>query len=415
MGCFLVCFGSTKNARKQRKQSQNKFHPRDNVRTVDYKPVQSAISLIQGNSESPNTKQILQVRDESEKELSFKAGKKVTFDSNVKTHEHVTCGEAPDLFLQREIGGKGEENIEKPSQSKSSSEDSLITSSSGSYPPNYRYQNCRDSDDEYEELDCEDTNLDDEDDDGGLEDDGLYADDDEGIVRSRRTISVANVFTEEADSPKPICALPDGEMEPVGSNQYARRRSAYVHPVLNPVENLTQWKAVKAKGEPPLKPQKENFVSDRETQVLSASEPSFNGLSFSFESKTDQSKKPNQEIAVDASLSNWLVPSESPVNKTSRNNLGIISPEKSMSQGSSSSRCQDDRPILGALTVEELKQFSASSTPRKSPSRSPDEIPIIGTVGTYWSRAVPAKDFGSASSLPSKKYQTRPASMDSYM
>ncbi|XP_041008621.1 uncharacterized protein LOC121252859 [Juglans microcarpa x Juglans regia] len=402
MGCFLVCFGSTKDGRKQRKQSQNKFHPHDNVRTVDYKPVQSAISSIQGTSENPSIKQISQVRDESEKELSFRARKKVTFDSNVKTHEHVTCGEALDLLLQK-----------KPSQSKSSLEDSLITSSSGSYPPNYRYQNCRDSDDEYEELDCEDTDLDD--DDGGLEDDGLYADDDEGIVRSRKTISVAHVFTEEADSTKPICALPDGEMKPIGSNQYARDRSAYVHPVLNPVENLTQWKAVKAKGDPQLKPQKENFVSDRETQVLSASEPSFNGLSFSFKSETDQSKKLNKEIAVDASLSNWLVPSESPVNKTSRNNPSIISPEKSMSQGSSSSRCQEDRPILGALTVEELKQFSASSAPRKSPSRSPDEIPIIGTVGTYWSRAVPAKDFGSASSLPSKKYQTRPASMYSYM
>ncbi|KAG2719280.1 hypothetical protein I3760_03G260700 [Carya illinoinensis] len=70
-----------------------------------------------------------------------------------------------------------------------------------------------------------------------------------------------------------------------------------------------------------------------------------------------------------------------------------------MLQGSNSSGYQDDRPILGALTVEELKQFSAPSSPRRSPSQSPDEMPIIGTVGTYWSHnTVPAKDSGSASS-----------------
>ncbi|KAG6724418.1 hypothetical protein I3842_03G258400 [Carya illinoinensis] len=100
-------------------------------------------------------------------------------------------------------------------------------------------------------------------------------------------------------------------------------------------------------------------------------------LSFSFRSKTDQSKKLNQEITVDASLSNWLVSFETtPVNETSTNCLNTISPEKSMLQGSNSSGHQEDRPILGALTM-----------------------PIIGTVGTYWSHnTVPAKDSGSASS-----------------
>ena len=84
-----------------------------------------------------------------------------------------------------------------------------------------------------------------------------------------------------------------------------------------------------------------------------------------------------------------------PVNKTSTVSANTVSPERSASQGSNSFQ---DRPILDALTVEELRQFSTSSSPRKSPSRSPDEMPLIGTVGTYWSHAGPAKDSGSASS-----------------
>ena len=84
-----------------------------------------------------------------------------------------------------------------------------------------------------------------------------------------------------------------------------------------------------------------------------------------------------------------------PVNKSSPVSVNTATPERSASQGSNSFQ---DRPILGALTVEELRQFSASSSPRKSPSRSPDEIPLIGTVGTYWSHAGPAKDSGSAAS-----------------
>ncbi|KAF8046165.1 hypothetical protein N665_3978s0001, partial [Sinapis alba] len=59
----------------------------------------------------------------------------------------------------------------------------------------------------------------------------------------------------------------------------------------------------------------------------------------------------------------------------------------------------DDRPVLCALTSEEIKQFSAASTPRKSPRKSHDETPIIGTVGGYWGNHSKAVDSGSASSF----------------
>ena len=77
------------------------------------------------------------------------------------------------------------------------------------------------------------------------------------------------------------------------------------------------------------------------------------------------------------------------------------SPESSMSQGSNLLRSPDDRPILGALTLKEIKKLSASSSPRRSPCsrRSPDEMPIIGTVGTYWRHVSTTKGSGSAASF----------------
>lgn len=79
----------------------------------------------------------------------------------------------------------------------------------------------------------------------------------------------------------------------------------------------------------------------------------------------DQHKSRNQEITVDDSLSNWLVTLETtPTMKTRPIGLEPISLEQSVSPGSSAMVSIEDRPILVALTVEELKQFSASSSPR---------------------------------------------------
>ncbi|KAK7835714.1 protein jason [Quercus suber] len=290
MGCFLGCFGSSKDG-KRRKQRRSKVQPRDQPRTASCTPAQSAVHSTQdGDSQTPIDITNSQVQDEPERESSFRSRRKVTFNSNVETYEHVLCEEVKNVVPETEGSGKkGQE---------------------------------------------------------------------ENIAKSR-------------------------EVKPYVYNLNVRDRSAYVHPVLNPVENLTQWKAVKAKGASPLRPQKENFVSNQESEV-----------SFSFKSKTNQSKKSSQEVAVDASLSNWLESSEAtPINKS-----GTITPEISMSQRSTSSRSPEDRPILGALTVEELKQFSTTSSPRRSPSPSPDDMPIIGTVGTYWSHTGSTKNSGSASS-----------------
>ncbi|CAN6545292.1 unnamed protein product [Malus baccata var. baccata] len=393
MGCFLACFGSSKD-KKRRSNQRYRVHHRDH-RHTSFEPVKSAVSSAPVVEEKPIIPALEEVRDKPVEELSFSTRKKVTFDSNVKTYEHVSTNETPDPLLDSEENGKEEEegkNLEKPCLSKSSSEDSSVISSSGSYPPSHRYQNCRDSDDEDEALDYdEDCDVDGEDEDDYDDDEGELEYEDE-IVESSSGVSTRQVMTEDFDSPMP--------MKPAGLDHNVRDRSGYVHSVLNPVENLTQWKALKAKGTPLMKPQKENFTQDQEPRISFSSEPS-----LSFKLKTDQDKKhskdSNQEMAVDASLSNWLFSSENtPVNKVSTTALDTFTPEKSTSHGSNSARSHEDRPILGALTVEELRQFSASSSPRKSPSRSPDEMAIMGTVGTYWNHMAPppaAKNSGASS------------------
>ncbi|XP_054779855.1 protein JASON [Prosopis cineraria] len=328
-----------------------------------------------------------------EEQSSFSRRKKVTFDSNVKTYEPALPDEATELHLEKsEQGVNKEEALVKSSQSKSSSYASSVTST-GSCPPNRRYQNCRESDEEDEEMDCGVSDLSDEDSDMGEE----FGDDfDDEIEYTKARTSAAHMAAEEMKSPIPSGALCESEAKPMVTNPNARDRSVFVHPVLNPVENLTQWKVVKAKRTQPSIPLKENSNSNsnQEYQIPFSSEPTFKERSVGI----DSWKKSKQEIAVDTSLSNWLVSSETtPVNESSSVALYAGTPDRSTSQGSVISH--EDRPILGALTVEEIKQFSASNSPRKSPSKSPDEMPIIGTVGTYWSHSGSVQDSGSVSSF----------------
>ncbi|KAK9945011.1 hypothetical protein M0R45_010543 [Rubus argutus] len=359
MGCFLACFGSSKDKNRRNQQRYRVQHREQRYKS--FEPVQSAVSSVSVwekpiSSElkdekpiSPELKEdraispeLEEVRDKPVEQLSFSTRKKVTFDSTVQTYEHVSINESFDSLLDGKVCEKEEEGktLEKSSQSKTSSEDGSITSSSGSYPPNHRYQNCRDSDDEDEPLDYgEDSDLDDDDDleDDDSDDDGELDIEDE-IVNSKRG---TQVMTEDADSPMP--------KKPTGLNYSARDRSGYVHAVLNPVENLTQWKAVKAKKTSVMKPQKENFTLDDEPSISFSSEPSIKEVS-SFKShkrQPGQAKNPNQELAVDASLSNWLGSSETtPVNKTSTISLETSTPENSIYYGSPhSATSHEDRPI----------------------------------------------------------------------
>ncbi|KAK8711665.1 hypothetical protein V6N13_146940 [Hibiscus sabdariffa] len=349
MGCFLACFGSSKN-RKNRKQ-RHKAQPRSQ-RNVSYN-AQSTVSLEQNCLGTP-INYVKEVRDDkAEEQLGSGSGssarKKVTFDTNVKAYEHVLVDGSTDFELHNEEeGGKRlklkEENLGKPRDSENSSK-----SSSSSYPPNHRYQNCRESDDEFEdELDYEEG---DDKDDIEIED---YVGFNDGAVESNDRVTEG----EAKEESKPVDLIRTG-------------RDGDVHPVLKPVENLDQWKAVASKGTTPLKLQKENLSLEQEPRLSSTLDRS----SFSF----------SEQVSVDASLSNWLSSRETtPAKKSST--FEARTPERSVSPGSIPMKMSpEDRPILGALTLEEINKYSASSSvPRRSPSRSPDEMPIIGTVGTYW-------------------------------
>ncbi|KAJ0704753.1 putative protein JASON [Helianthus annuus] len=170
--------------------------------------------------------------------------------------------------------------------------------------------------------------------------------------------------------------------------------------LLNPIENLAQWKTLKSIPPTPvfdLHQEKENLYLEQEDIAIPISEePIFKGSDM-------KGKVKNNNAAVTTSLSSWLVDPEKSKSITVSNQE-----ESQYSTGNSyaysdevtSWKSFEDRPILGAWTIDEVKQVSARSSPRKSPRRSPDETPIIGTVGSYWSHTMQATDSSSACTSP---------------
>lgn len=256
-------------------------------------------------------------------------------------------------------------------------------------------------------------------------------------------------------------------LENAGVNKNARFRSQYVYPVLNPVENLSQWKELKKgilkdcepksnswsersamtenqplflqtpgskaaatdNGTPKLpcsysisradSISKENFLSEEEVKLMP------NGLDVIDEpsqkrkhvpttpdpvSKTPKStgqfhhiseETPQSHVLhVDSSLSHWLktpqiedgnvgrskkMPVETPNSETKTPCISSTSssiPRVLQMQSSPSSKNIDDRPILGALSIQQLQ----STSPARSPSSksSGDDRPILGMVAAHW-------------------------------
>ncbi|OAY64579.1 hypothetical protein ACMD2_01975 [Ananas comosus] len=182
--------------------------------------------------------------------------------------------------------------------------------------------------------------------------------------------------TQGNENPGPNCVSSPDKQPILLAKGNPRDRSHYVNSVLNPVENLSQWKEVKVGAVPLKNTNKENINLEQEkNKMVLSPEPTFKTKKL--EGTADSNNSPcKQEVSVDASLSTWLVSSE---------NSSVQRIQESNSARSNWSLSREERPILGALTVEDIKQSSVTSSPRRSPSRSPDEIPIVGTVGSYWS------------------------------
>ncbi|KDP40376.1 hypothetical protein JCGZ_02374 [Jatropha curcas] len=308
MGCFLGCFGFSSSKRKRRKPV-NRIQPGDQG-LCSYQSLDSASANLDKTQEPTNSDS--ELRNKAKEPLNCKIRKKVSFNLNVQSYEPIPKESENNWWESDEEEKKEESNEETAKEGQCLS----LSEKMASYPSNYRYRNCSDSYDEEDEIACEESDLDDDE-----EDDDFDEDDDihdlrisqEEFFRKLESLSVSSnkkdsLAEDKSKNLNPLQDSNEGGLKLVSMNQNARNRSQYVHPVLNPVENLGQWKAVKAKGTlPPVKRQrKENVALDK-------------------------------EIAVDASLSNWLVSVDS---------------KKSASVRPFSWRSTEDMPILDITNLE---------------------------------------------------------------
>jgi hypothetical protein len=293
--------------------------------------------------------------------------KKVTFDPNVTTYEAAAIPEED---------GEGAD----PDEDEASREGQWMLApqcaKSEAFPLNYRYNNCAD-DSEYGEEE-------EEDDDEEYED--CYEQEDEldecAIDDEEETHGLLGIARGEEEACESLFLLAISKTSKESSSQEAapgvaapeapvacavEERSERAGPVLSSVENLTQWKEPKTRAAPvPKSSDKENVMLGQENR------PAIVGKKEGEKPAVSTPSTPSkQEASVDASLSTWLGSSGTPESNSVRSYSPIS---------------REDRPILGALTVEDIKIASANSSPRRSrsPSPSPDDMPILGTVGAYW-------------------------------
>jgi hypothetical protein len=289
--------------------------------------------------------------------------KKVTFDMNVTTYENAV---PPD---QEEEPPKEDENYVQ----------NIVV-----LPENHRYQNCFDSDDDVgDEYAEDDVYGDDSDED---EEDFLdckidLVDEEEIRTEENKQESHESLFSlsmsndqqndQEVVSPAPKSSGTSVEAEsPLITAKKLRDRCQYVHPVLNPVQNLSQWKEVKSLKAQPV----HDKMLDKENVSLVPDGCPSHYCNSASHTRMNPSMSSNKEVSLDASLSTWLVSSEN----------STVDKVQSKSPCSNSSVNREERPILGALTVDDLKQSSAASSPQRSPRTNREGAPILGTVGSYW-------------------------------
>lgn len=368
MGCFSTCFRKSKRRKSRRPANPTPCSDQFLWRDECAEAVQPTNVEEQENAEilkNPIPDSI----DELEEKVNISERKKVTFDLNVHFYEELPAtdenhGNEEEKEEKEKIKLTMEKESNRPSDGSSSS--SLI-----SFPPNnYRYQNCRDSDDE---LDDEMVSDDDSDHD--------YMGDDE----DEEGEDEANKDEDEDDESLFSCSMNSTNQKLAtyaGGDEIKNFDS-----VLHPIENLTQWKLIKARANK-LEPQndnaKENKNSGQECEIPFNEEPVVKPNLKSDKANKTKSKNSVKEIAVDTSLSSWLAGAEAAATPSKSKASSVSVGNSPCSERTYSPKDFEDRPILGVLTVEDIRQFSATSTPRRSPSRSPDDMPIIGSVGSYW-------------------------------
>ncbi|KAK3418272.1 hypothetical protein EUGRSUZ_H04224 [Eucalyptus grandis] len=389
MGCLLGCFNASKHHRRSRSAQISPSKPQSQakallpVRSIEKTETEALIEIKTDSS----------VSDEKQLEQPNHGKKKVAFDLNVKTYEVLPAVEEEEE--EEEEVGAGDVWIgvkeAKERESESVRRSTLVESSGSSCALSNRYTNCASSDDELGGTDLEDTDVEED----GVKDDGvgvcdgeLEAEEESSeslfslSIDSRKHFFVAEAGEkEEVNSPFPAKSSCRNELEAPAFNQSVPFGSEHADSVLKPVENLPRQKAVTARANSPTKNQdKENVHKEQEVLLSTGPKPTFTPANHLGKRGSNNSRFTGLEIAVDTSLSSWLVDSEAtPKSKCSNDSVG-----NSPSERASTPRSDRGQPV-GVPTVEDVGQFSVCASPRWSRGRTPDELPVLGTVGSYWS------------------------------
>ncbi|CAI9118080.1 OLC1v1019595C1 [Oldenlandia corymbosa var. corymbosa] len=305
MGCFLGCFGITK--KKRRRKGGSKFESGASS-YGRYVPLDSDVAVKIDNADIQKSSADKIIYEPKESTIA-KVKKKVSFNLNVKTYEPLPKEDEETMW------GYDEEETAGASMKFLNYEDNLMSSKLGSFPANYRYQNCRDTYDEEDDIELDEIDLDDDED----EDYDKELDfDEEDFVECHdygssnmsqvegRQLNSAPVESDERAKTSQLAAQgrgnnPNQDLNKTEPDQSARSRSQFGCSVLNPIENLSQWKEVKANSKQQLKLQKENVVLQLATNVNKKS----NSLPLT-SSLNSNCLRTSQEISVNASLSNWV-------------------------------------------------------------------------------------------------------------
>lgn len=169
--------------------------------------------------------------------------------------------------------------------------------------------------------------------------------------------SSESLFSLSIDSRKHVSAAEMGEKEVISPLKPADS-------VLNSVKNLSQKNFVK------VKTASITLVNQEEEKENINLEPVVKQLIQLPKLQSDN------EIAVETSLSSWLVESEKSFkNENSPSSVG------NSSGRSKSLKNFGNRPVLEALTCKEIKESLSS---QQTWSHGSDDVPSIGTIGSYW-------------------------------
>ncbi|CAL1356750.1 unnamed protein product [Linum trigynum] len=155
------------------------------------------------------------------------------------------------------------------------------------------------------------------------------------------------------------------------------------NPSHKPVEDTTtQLKPAGGGGNARSQKQQQHCQEDKENVNVDINIESCSSPEFSFGPSIEKPRegsiinKDKIDVAVDASLSNWLVVGGQAKDRGDHSSAGYL-PIKSK---------EDKKVVLGALAIGVLKQVdaNAATSPAKSRSRRFGGTPAIGTVGSYW-------------------------------